>query len=216
MRLVILSVLLFNALLAQGQATKDLDRFQYPVYLGLQGGYGSTTWQGLVPAEANQNEALIISTPTRVTEGGGVWGIFAGYEFSRFFAVEAGYLHYPKARIFFDENSLFAFENEGETTLETKTEMVSLMGKVMLVVPNTALRAYSAAGIARVQRNDDINRHWRCSPTFAVGLNYNWTPRIMSELAANYTAGYGESEISPVNDYIPFLYSITYKLAFRF
>src|SRR5262245_58450979 len=76
--------------------------FQHPFYVGVLGGYGSTTWDGLVPTEENQNIALSLSTPLMVREGGGVWGLFAGYEFIPFFAIETSYMHYPAATITFD------------------------------------------------------------------------------------------------------------------
>lgn len=217
MRYIYLCSALLCCALAQAQdAPKPYEPFRYPGYVGFQGGFGSTTWQGLVPTQVNKNDALNISTPTRVTEGGTVWGFFAGYELSPFFAVEANYMRFPNATVFFDEESLFAFENDGETILYTRTETASIMGKVMLIIPHTLIRAYSSAGVARVQRTDDINRDWRYSPNFGLGLNYNFTEHVMGEFAFNYTAGYGESEISPAKDYVPFLYSLVFKLAYRF
>ena len=55
----------------------------------------------------------------------------------------------------------------------------------------------------------------RVTPTFALGFNYNLSEHIMAELGANYTAGYGESELNPAKDYVPFLYSAFVQLAYR-
>ena len=66
---------------------QDLPNHHLP-YIGLIGGYGSTTWDGLVPSNRNQNIAMNMSTPIAVEEGGNVWGVLAGYEFSPHFAVE--------------------------------------------------------------------------------------------------------------------------------
>ena len=202
---------------AFSQEIPDLNQaFRYPIYAGVTGGYGSTTWQGLVPSVGNQNMALSISTPTLVQEGGGVWGLFAGYEFTPYFAIEANYMHYPDARIVFDPDSLFSFDNDGHTVLITHTDTGSLMGKVMLIIPRTTLRLYSSAGVARIERTDEINKNWRFSPTFGVGVNYNFTPRIMGEFGSNYTAGYGESELNPAKDFVPFLYSVFLRIGLRF
>jgi hypothetical protein len=187
----------------------------HPLYAGISTGYGSTTWYGLVPAQNNKNVAMSMSTPVNVKEGGIVWGLFVGYEFIPAFALEANYMHFPNARLNFDKDSLFAFNNNGLTYLNTHTEMGSLMAKIMLMIPSTPVRAYSSFGAAIVHRADDINVHNRVSPTFGMGLNYDVTEHTMLELAANYTAGYGESELNPVNDYIPFLYSLVLKLAYR-
>ena len=217
MRTIILLITFFGWTAVFSEKANPVDDpFRYPAYVGVTGGYGSTTWRGLVPALGNQNVALSISTPTWVSEGGGVWGFFAGYEVSPYFAIEANYAHYPDADVTFDVDSLFSFENDGLTVLHTSTETASLIGKVMLIIPHTTIRAYSSAGIARVQRTDAITRGERISPTFAVGANYNFTQRVMGEIGGNYTAGYGESELNPANDYVPFLYSIFLKLAFRF
>jgi hypothetical protein len=37
----------------------------------------------------------------------------------------------------------------------------------------------------------------------------------MAEIAGSYTAGFGESELEPVYDYIPFLYAVVLRIAYR-
>lgn len=196
-------------------AEKNDDLILHPFYVGGVGGWGSTTWQGLVPSVENQNAAISISTPVAVDEGGAVWGISLGYEFNPYFALEANYMSFSEATITFDEYSLYAFE-QNSLVLYSNTQTASLSAKVMLIIPKTAVRFFSSAGIAGVFRKDQINDASRVSPTFAVGFNRLLTDRIMIEIGTNYTAGYGESEINPVNDYIPFLYSAYGKLALRF
>ena len=185
------------------------------LYAGGTLGYGSTTWYGLVPLPEKQNIAMAISTPTLSQEGGLVWGGVAGYEFTPSFAVEVNYQRYPQASIQFDEQSLFAFTHNGQTWLNTQTEVVFALAKVMVDIPNTQARVYSGAGVGDVHRNDTESNHWHVTPSFGVGLNYTATTHIMAELAANYTAGYGESEMNPIDDYIPFLYSVCVKLVYR-
>lgn len=192
------------------------DAFRYKAYVGALGGYGSTTWQGLVPALEKQNMAMIISTPVSVQEGGGVWGLVGGYELTPYFSLEANYIHYPEAQVRFDPDSLFAFEQDGQVELITNTNVVSLSGRIMLVIPHTLTRAYSSIGIARVQREDTINHDWRFAPTFGLGVTFNLTDHVMGEIGSSYTAGYGESELNPAEDYVPFLYSFFLKAAYRF
>jgi hypothetical protein len=194
----------------------NTDKFKYPFYAGITGGYGCTTWQGLVPPDSKQNDAMVMSTPKFVEEGGVLWGVFAGYEFLPYFALEASYLRYPDATINFDSMSIFTYENEGVTSFTTKTETVSLMGKIMMMIPRTDIRVYSSLGLAEVHRSDMITNHWKGSPTFGAGLNYNFTPRIMGEFGGVYSAGQAQSELNPVMDYYPFLYSVYLRLAYRF
>ena len=209
------ALLLFYGATSVAQEAAPEDRFKYHFYAGASAGYGSTTWQGLVPSSEKQNIAINMSTPISTTEGGGVFGGFIGYELAPYFALEAGYMHFPNAKLSFDETSLFAFDHDDETTLITQTEMASFIAKIMLTIPKTSVRAYSSFGIADIHRDDEINNEWHVTPTFGFGLNYNITPRIMTEISANYAAGYGESEISPIDDYIPFLYAVSFKLAYR-
>lgn len=190
--------------------------FNQKAYVGILGGYGSTTWDGLVPTKENQNSALSISTPIKVTEGGGVWGFLFGYEFIPVFAAELTYSRFAKAKVFFDSLSFFSYENNELVKFNTKTEVVSLMAKIMLPISNTAFRVYSSVGAATLHRQDILANHWRLSPTFGAGLNYELNKHLMAEIGGNYTAGYGESQLSPSETYFPFLYSITARLAYRF
>lgn len=214
MRKIIFNAFVFFSVSAYAGA--DANVFHHKAYAGALGGFGSTTWEGLVPSKENQNIAMSLSTPMSVEEGGGVWGFMAGYEFSPFFAFEGSYIRYPAATVTFDEFSLFAFENDGRTTFVTNTETLSFMAKVQLIIPKTNLRFFSSAGGAAVNRWDEFIEHWRVAPTFGLGFNNNFSDRLMGEIGFNYTAGYGESEINPSKDYIPFLYSVSLRFAYRF
>ncbi|MDI1351337.1 MAG: outer membrane beta-barrel protein [bacterium] len=187
----------------------------HSLYLGVQGGYGSTTWEGLVPNQKNQNLALSMSTPIETHEGGGVWGGIFGYELNQNFAIEGQYMHYPKANIFFDSGSLFSFNNNDQTQLTTNTETLSLMAKLMVRISNSKVRAYSSAGITDIHRKDMLTDQWHVGPAFSVGLNYEISDHFMAEIGGNYAAGFGESQLSPAESYIPFLYSGTFRLAYR-
>jgi hypothetical protein len=195
------------------EETQDL--YRHPVYAGAVGGWGSTTWQGLVPKSPSLDSAMAVSAPIAVKEGGLVWGATLGYEFSPYFALEADYMSFPNASVIFDEYSLYAYD-QNDTMLFTQTQTVSLNAKVMLIIPKTKLRLFSSAGVASVFRNDLLNNEYRISPTFGFGFNTVLTERLMVEIGTNYTAGYGESEINPVLDYVPFLYSAFAKVMLRF
>lgn len=186
-----------------------------PFYVGISGGVGSTTWKGLVPSQENQNMALNISTPVYVQEGGQVYGAFAGYELTPYFALEGYYRRYPQAVVRFDDFSMYAFEHNQRVSFNTDTEALSLMAKVMLTIPNTIVRVYSSFGMAGVHRKDEITNLVQKSPAFGAGLTANVTQHVMVDLGFNYTAGYGESELNPAKTYIPFLYSVSIGLAYR-
>ncbi|STX52009.1 Uncharacterised protein [Legionella busanensis] len=195
-------------------AQAEIASISNTIYLGLSGGYGSTTWDGLVPSKKNRNSAMSISIPIRVKEGGVMWGFFSGYEFSPYFALESHYRHYPVARVKFDKDSLFAFDHHMRH-FNTHTETIGLIGKIMLVIPDTPISVYSGAGPAIIHRFDAINNDWRVTPTFDMGFNIQLNRHFTLGFNGNYTAGYGESEIDPAKDYFPFLYSVFMNLTYR-
>lgn len=190
--------------------------FQHPYYVGGAIGYGSTTWSGLVPSNENANIAINLSAPIGVKEGGEVWGIVGGYEVSPFFALEVNYSHYPSASIEFNKYSLFSFKHPGIYTFSTDTDVIGVMGKIMLLVPDSKLRIYSSIGASNVYRNDMLVSRHRVTPSFGAGLNYHFNERWMGELGGTYTAGYGEALLNPVDTYWPFLYSGGIKLLYSF
>lgn len=192
--------------------SKEANR--HPVYMGVETGYGSTTWGYLVPPE--ENAALTLSTPTSVAEGGAIWGILLGYEFSPHFGIEGSYNHYPNATIKFDETSIFTFDHDDITEFTTKTDCVSLITKFMLYIPNTQIRAVSSVGISNVHRSDILFDSWSLSPTFGLGFNYDLNAHVMVEIGANLTTGYAIAELDPVENFVPFLYSGYLHLNWRF
>ena len=189
---------------------------KHPLYVGILSGMGSSTWDGLVP-NWRKIDGVITSVPIHVSEGGGVWGGVLGYDFTPYFALEANYFHYPQAKVIFDQSlSLFSFNNGMKVGFKTETESYNLMAKIMLIIPNTQLRVYSSAGVGQVHRSDMLADDWRLSPSFGFGLNHQLAEHVMGELGANYTAGYGESQLNPTDTYFPFLYSVTMRLAYCF
>ncbi len=215
-KLPIFFLIFTSSLISNLALSQPMDNFSHPLYVGVTGGYGSTTWGQLVPSENKASVAMSMSTPTSVTEGGAVWGVFAGYELIPVFAFEGSYTRYPTAKVNFDSMSLFAFNHDGRLAFTTKTESAALVAKFMLIIPNTKVRAYSSAGAAALHRYDVITDRWRLSPTFGVGFNYNLTEHLAAEVGVNYTGGYGESELDPAEDFVPFLYSGFLRLAYRF
>ncbi len=186
----------------------------HPFYVGVSGGYGSTTWYGLVPDKKHQNDAMTLSTPISTREGGAVWGFLMGYEVLPYLAIEAFYMRYPDATLYFNTDSIYYLDTN-QTTLTSSTETAGVVAKILMLIPHTQIRAFSGAGAAVIHRWDKLNEARRTSPTFVIGANYNITPHLMMELTGSYTAGFGVSELQPANDYMPFLYAGYLTLAYK-
>lgn len=196
-----------------GQSTAFANH--HPLYIGVLTGYGTTTWSGLTPTKPNRNGAISISTPIRVEEGGAIWGVLSGYEFSSHFAVEASYIQYPRANITFDEMSLFNLDHNGLNSFYSDTDTVNLLAKFLVDIPNTNVRVYSSAGATGLHRDDLIVKDgWMASPSFGVGVNIRFDEHLMAELAGLYTAGYGDSRLSPSDSFYPFLGSVSLRIAY--
>jgi hypothetical protein len=187
-----------------------------PWYIGGGVGYGSTTWHALVPSSTNQNSAIAMSTPVNVNEGGFLWNIAGGVELFPQFHLEFDYFHYPDAHIYFDPDSLFSYENNDETALHSQTYTFLFQGKFLVPWEDTPLRLYATAGAAWLNRFDNLLADQTVSPTFGLGLNYLFSSHWMGEFGFIYTAGQGESELNPAEDYMPFLYGIYTRILFRF
>lgn len=190
-----------------------IEENNHPFYIGVRGGYASTTWANLVPKD--MNEALSTSIPIRVSEGGSAWGFYGGYQVIPTFAVELSYMNYPTANLYFDPDSFFTFQHDGITELRTHTSRIGLLCKFMLAIPHTPLKAFSGFGPAEVHRRDAIVDRWRLSPLFGAGFTLDINPHLTAELGTEYVAGYGLSELDPANHYFPFLYSVFLGVAYR-
>ncbi len=188
------------------------DFSQYPFYFGGMIGFGDTNWGGLVDPDA-ESDGSDVSTPVKATGTGVAWGVMGGFEFNRYFAIQGNYQHYPTSRIFLD--SFNSYLPTGQI-VESETKNYALVAKFMVPIFNSGFRLFSDVGPAYTLRNDELENMGHWAAQFGAGINYNITPRFLTEINFNYTTGFDESNTTPIDDYIPFLYSINFGLAYRF
>lgn len=191
----------------------------HPFSLGIMTGYGSTTWGNLVgkhDPEATQFtiDALNDVMPIEANEGGAAWGMFLGYEFSPFFGLEGSYIQYPKATVRFKSGGAFSARHGGLNHFSTKTSTLSLLGRVLINIPNTKVRIYSGTGVASLKRKDVLRDDSIITPNFVLGANYRIEPQVLAEIGAYFTVGHAEVTNESVNEFIPFLYSLMLKVAY--
>jgi hypothetical protein len=178
------------------------------LYAGLTLAHGETAWKNLV----SDDFIVQISAPKSAEDYGTAWGGFLGYQFGQQFALEATYLRYPNTRILLDEFSFYY----PITDLTTHTQAYSMIGKFILPVANGRVSVYLDAGAGFTHRNDVLAKVTRVAPTFGLGFIANVTQHIMSQLGFAYYIGYGRSERRPVDDFVPFLFSVYFRLGYRF
>ena|SRR3990167_4222918 len=186
-----------------------------PLYFGALLGYGSTDWSQLVAHCEDPNACFLwLSAPISAGDRGIVWGFFAGYEIQPYFAVETTYAYFPMTPVLFDEFSVYN-ERFNVTHIDSYTDALSFVGKFMVQMGSTGLRGFANAGGALVRRRDDLAHNIHVTPTFGVGVNYVFPSELMFEVGFQYYAGYGKAVVSPAANYMPFLYSVHAKLAYR-
>lgn len=192
---------------------------EHPFYLGALVGYGSTDWKQLL---ANCDDPGVdpfcqvsFSAPISAGDSGAVWGFYMGYEIQPHFAIEAVYTRFPNTTVIFDQYSIYA-NIYNITRLRSYTYAYSISGKWMVQMGSTGLRGFATAGASLSHRNDALKNVYHVNPTFGIGVNYVFIKRILFELAFQYYAGYGKATMRPAVDYIPFLYSLTGRVAYRF
>ncbi|MBY0545575.1 MAG: porin family protein [Gammaproteobacteria bacterium] len=179
-----------------------------PAYVGVFAGYGNTNWQQMV----SQDASTATSTPTSAGGSGVAEGIMLGYSISRYFALEGDFTHFPSADLVFAPYSVY--RPLTETT--SKTNAYALLGKFMLSLDNGKFSPFSEIGPGYVQRNDDLAQKGHFGGSFGVGADYYITPHWMAEIGLQYYTGYGDSTLKPAYDYIPFLYTVNARIAYRF
>lgn len=186
----------------------DLTQPFYHYYGGVLLGYGNTNWDQMISQDASTS----VSTPTTAGGSGVAEGLMLGYSINPHFSFEGDFTHFPNADLTFEPYSVYAPLTE--TT--SKTNAYTIFGKFMLPIGESKVSAFSEIGPAYVQRNDDLAEKGHFGGAFGVGADYYFTPHWMGELGFQYYTGFGDSTLKPAYDYIPFLYTVNLRLAYRF
>ncbi|MFK3617558.1 outer membrane beta-barrel protein [Coxiella burnetii] len=186
----------------------------HPFYIGLSLGYGSTDWSQLVAKGTPMEIPLLaVSTPISAGDRGFLYGFVAGYELQPHFAIELNYTRFPNTTVVFDPDF---YTIKPIVSMRSFTYAYNLVGKFMAQLGESGFRGFANAGASFTHRNDLLVKGAHICPTFGVGINYVFIKRIMLEMGFQYYAGYGKAVINPGVNYVPFLYALTLKLAYRF
>jgi len=198
--------------------------FHPSVYAEYAVGVGATSWKQLANSDPNQ-AAITESVPLRAPDNNlMVYGGVLGYQPSKNFAFEFSYLRFPDSTLYLSEDAY------SPSTMQTETSefafMVKVLGQMTHRIP---LFAYAAAGVQAIHRDDGdgatslvsfpplvIQENiWHVNPAFGFGFLYNINPHWVMDLAFRFNVGFGRSEVNPLKDYVPFLYSGTFRFGYR-
>lgn len=216
----IFSVLFFSSLASGEPSKKPLYFTHHPFYMGVLVGYGSTDWSeltancsGLNPSQCDQ---VRDAAPVSAGDFGAVWGVTAGYEVQPHFAFEASFINFPETKVKFSDANSYPQFNYTSATMVSHTYAFDVIGKFMVRIMDTGVRAFADAGMAVTHRHDVLANLYRINPTFGIGFDYVFHPHWMLDGEFQYIAGYDQATLTPAIDYSPFLFSIHLVIAYRF
>lgn len=188
-----------------------------PFYVGGGIGYGSTDWAPVSSAHASFIP-LEFELPLEAKDSGLLKTLFFGYHVLPQIAIEARYQRYPMTTVYFSKLAEKEYpELAGSTHMDSDTSSLALIAKYFVQFsPQYKITSYADLGGTYIFRQDLIAKISRLTPTFGLGVNYNFTPSIQSAIEFNYTAGYDTAVENPVRSYIPFLYAVEFRLIYGF
>jgi opacity protein-like surface antigen len=197
-----------------------------PFYLGLAAGYGSTNWSGMKALDTPSQD----STPTVVHDSGFEWGAFFGWQPIQNLALEFRYQKFSDSVLTLDKSRYPSPPLPSNSKLTSQTWAYSVVAKLILPIGKSGLAVFGDLGPVYTRRHDPLassaedpndarkpgGKNSNLGIMFGGGLNYDLSDHIRTTLEFSYGSGSGESMQYPVYTYIPFIYSIEFKLAYRF
>ena len=188
-------------------------------YIGPSMGYASTDWGFLVTPNFLPNgdwNMAAASAPVAAKDSGADFSVLAGYRFSKYFAIEGSYSYFHNTHVTLDSANYILDKHHvtttgGTYTFNSKTQAIALQLKLSLPITFWGLKnlsVFSSLGPEVTFRKDMFADTSRIGGVFGAGLDYDFNSRISSQLYFNYYTGYGESNVYPVEGYMPFIYQI--------
>ncbi len=203
----------------------------YPLYVGVLLGYASTNWSALV--DEYHNQAVDNTTPVAADDSGPDKGLFIGYNLIKNFAVEFRYQNFSDTAVAFDRDQNTNYVNgKFISSFISSTYAYSLVAKVMLPLGSSPFSIFSDFGGVYTHRDDifanaaqegdpynggyPAGTNHNYGVMFGAGVNYEFTSHLFNTIEFSYGSGNGSAIQFPTFSYIPFIYSIDYKIAYRF
>ena len=178
-------------------------------YVGLIGGYANVDWGPVISTD----RATLPTNPTNAEGTGGLYGFDAGYQLNPYVQFEAEYIRLPSSSLTY---SVAAHRNYGVLSSTTTMDFYGVIAKFIVPLANTGLSVFTDAGPAYQHRSDNVAEISAYEPTFGAGFLYRASPNIQLEASFQYASGTGESEMNPMDDYIPEVYAYTIKVDYLF
>ena len=152
------------------------------------------------------NEDLISGTNLRNTRTlGGLGGrVFAGYNFNRYFGVEAGFAKYADSKY-----TTTSTVDSSYATLKDTMNAFDLVGKAYLPIADSGFNVYALGGAARVNATQkttiggdsmtftQTETAHKIRPVYGLGASYDVTEHVTTNLEFSHINGTGKYSATP-------------------
>ncbi len=190
----------------------ELPVLQHPLYFGLITGLGDTDWDKLVAEDGSS----INATPSSASGTGVLVGGLVGYDLTQYIGFEAQYIRYPDSSVNFATD---AQENpflNAPAHMTSKTDYAAMIAKASVPFDDNQFSGFGEIGYALEMRDDVMSGNIHdFRPTFGFGMSYLRLEHWTLTLAFNYTPGVGTATVDTANNYIPYVYSGQFIVAYR-
>lgn len=191
-----------------------------PLYIGATVGYGTTVWSLMV---AQRSDSLAtFASPIHAKDDGVTGGVIIGYYFSRYFALEATYVHFPDTSLAFLNPTVYSVwqdNYDGYDYMKSRSFAVGVSAKFIIPIKYIQhLHVFASVGGGAVLRRDFLTNDktvGHASGIFGAGFIYNFPHHILSQIGFQLFTGYGKASSEPVLNYIPFLWQVNLALAYQ-
>lgn len=167
----------------------------------------------------NLNKNSIHATTTKTSQNlGGLGGrIFGGYNFNRYFGVEAGFAQYAQSKY-----TIASTVNSSNASLKYTMSALDLVGKAYLPIAESGFNVYALAGAARVNSTQKLTLNTasfsksmsqtthKVRPVYGLGTSYDVNEHVTTNLEFSHIQGNGK------NSTVPSANMLTLNVAYNF
>lgn len=204
-------------------------------YAGIGLGYSQLSTPSAA-RNANSNTFLFSPTSTSSKSGGLGGRLFGGYNFNKYFGLEAAYAAYAGSQSKASSTGSIGsvFSNTGTGSQKVSEDALSLVGKAYLPIQETGFNVYALGGVAEVFAKNRYNSTYTATllgntgsiatsssyktralrPTYGLGVSYDINTHLTTNL--EYSRIQGRGNLNTNNHAIANANLVTLNLGYNF
>ena len=183
-------------------------------------GFADTNWSGIDAVLHSDIDPMVtVSVPTKSGDTGLTFGAYSSWDWNRHLGLSFTYQHLPDTTIQFKPGDIdntypkIASQNYRFTS-STETMVITL--RVFAPIFDNSCRLFADAGGGATYRHDILSHKIAPTATFGAGIQEIVHKNLEADLTYHYITGHADANITPANDYIPYVNSLTFSMGYRF